>query len=74
MARPSTSGDHAAFLTELRGFFETCDARVDQALAAHFGFDTAVDWITVWLELLTEHLQTPPDQPSSANFQRTPRD
>ncbi|MBC2908247.1 hypothetical protein [Streptomyces cupreus] len=74
MARPSTSGDWTAFLVELHGFFETCDACVDQALAAHFGFDTAVDWITVSLELFTEHLQTPPDQPSPANFQESPRD
>ncbi|WP_327348371.1 hypothetical protein [Streptomyces europaeiscabiei] len=43
-------------------------------LAEHFGFDTAVGWITVSLELFTEHLQAPPDQPSSANFPESHRD
>jgi hypothetical protein len=33
---------------------------VDEALAAHFGFDTAVDWITAGRELATEHLQSSP--------------
>ncbi|MFD8726269.1 hypothetical protein ACFV2H_52325 [Streptomyces sp. NPDC059629] len=56
MDRPAT-GDWAVFLAELHGFFETCAEDVDDALTAHFGFDTAVDWITASLELVTEHLQ-----------------
>ncbi|MEU9395763.1 hypothetical protein AB0D86_37910 [Streptomyces sp. NPDC048324] len=64
MARPSATGDWTASLAELHDFFEVCDSHVDKALAAHFGFDTAVDWITVSLELFTEHLQ---HQPSPAN-------
>jgi hypothetical protein len=74
MARPLTSGDWAVFLTELHEFFESCDSHVDKALAAHFGFDTAVDWITAGLELATEHLRARPNQPSPANFQENPRD
>jgi len=45
-------GDQAVFLAELHGFFETCGEEVDNALAAHFGFDTAADWITAGLELV----------------------
>jgi hypothetical protein len=71
MAKPSATGDWTAFLAELHGFFATCDEDVDEALAAHFGFDTAVDWITVSLELFTEQLQ---QQPSPANFQENQRD
>lgn len=52
----------AAFLTELAGFFEAADPGVDKALADHFGFDTAVDWAIVTLELFTEAL-TPPQPP-----------
>jgi hypothetical protein len=59
MTGPVT-GDWTVFLAELRGFFETCGEEVDDALAAHFGFDTAVDWITASLELVTEHQQIPP--------------
>ncbi|MEV0210873.1 hypothetical protein AB0H97_37400 [Streptomyces sp. NPDC050788] len=57
MTGPTTSGDWSVFLAELHGFFETCGKEVDKALAAHFGFDTAVDWITASLELINEHLQ-----------------
>jgi hypothetical protein len=67
MAKPLVTGDWAVFLTELHGFFEACGEDVDEALAAHFGFDTAVDWITVSLELFTEHLQQPPPANSPEN-------
>jgi hypothetical protein len=60
MAKPLVTGNWAVFLTELHGFFEACGDDVGDALAAHFGFDTAVDWITVSLELFTEHLQSSP--------------
>jgi hypothetical protein len=69
--RPLTSDDWTVFLAELHGFFMACGEDVDAALAAHFGFETAVDWITVSLELVTEHLQP---QPSPANFQEIHRD
>ncbi|MFE0418359.1 MULTISPECIES: hypothetical protein [Streptomyces] len=52
-----TTARVTVFLTELHGFFDSCDEQVDAALARHFGFDTAVDWITASLELVTEHLQ-----------------
>jgi hypothetical protein len=68
MDRPA-AGDQAVFLAELHDFFETCGEDVDDALAARFGFDTAVDWITASLELVTEHLQ---QQPSPANFEGSP--
>lgn len=70
-ARPQAANDWAVFLTELHDFFEVCDSDVDAALAAHFGFGTAVDWVTASLELVTEHLQP---QPSPANFQENQRD
>ncbi|MDX3775955.1 hypothetical protein [Streptomyces europaeiscabiei] len=70
MDRPA-AGDQAVFLAELHEFFETCGEDVDDALAAHFGFDTAVDWITASLELVTEHLQ---QQASPANFRKDQRD
>lgn len=68
---PPAAGDWTVFLTELHDFFEVCAPDVDAALAAHFGFDTAVDWVTVSLELVTDHLQP---QPSPANFQEMNRD
>ncbi|MGW9030908.1 hypothetical protein ACWGQ5_44005 [Streptomyces sp. NPDC055722] len=67
MAKPLAPGDLTAFLTELHDFFEVCDDGVDEALAAHFGFDTAVDWITASLELFTERLQQHPHPLSPAN-------
>jgi hypothetical protein len=69
MTRPST-GDQAVFLAELHGFFETCGEEVDDALAAHFGFDTAVDWITAGLELINEHLQQTASPANSPKDQR----
>ncbi|MGW2183718.1 hypothetical protein ACWCXX_38070 [Streptomyces sp. NPDC001732] len=73
MARPLTSGEWAVFLTELHGFFEACGEDLDEALAAHFGFDTAPDWVTAGLEMVTEHLQAPPHQPSPAKSQENLR-
>lgn len=69
---PLAPGDWAVFLTELHGFFEACDEDLDEALACHFGFDTAVDWITAGLELVTEHLQLQHATP--ANSMENPRD
>ncbi|MFF0451120.1 hypothetical protein ACWF94_12930 [Streptomyces sp. NPDC055078] len=60
MAKPLATGDWAVFLKELHGFFEACGDDVDEALAAHVGFDTAADWITAALELATEHLKSSP--------------
>ncbi|WP_330301638.1 MULTISPECIES: hypothetical protein [unclassified Streptomyces] len=54
MPKPLDPAGLSVFLAELHGFFEACDESVDQALADQFGFDTAVDWITVSLELATE--------------------
>lgn len=50
----------AAFLTELAGFFEAADTCVDDALAAHFGEDTAVDWVIAVLELSAGQLGLQP--------------
>lgn len=62
MTRPSLTGnDWTVFLTELHAFLEACDEDVDTALADHFGFDTAVDWLTAGLELLAEHLRERPE-------------
>ncbi|SFN95958.1 hypothetical protein SAMN04487980_104037 [Streptomyces sp. cf124] len=69
MAAPA-AGDWTVFLAELRGFFETCGEEVDDALTAHFGFDTAVDWIAVSLELVTEHLQPTAPPANSRKDQR----
>jgi hypothetical protein len=57
----AAGGDWTAFLTELHGFLETCGEDVDAALAGHFGFDTAVDWLIAGLELLAEHLRELPE-------------
>ncbi|MEH0628552.1 hypothetical protein [Streptomyces stelliscabiei] len=70
MAKPLTTGDWTVFLEELHGYFEACGEDVNEALAAHFGFDTAADWITVSLELFTEHLL----QSSPANRPENHRD
>lgn len=43
MAKPLATGDWAVFLNELPGFFEACGDDVDEAPAADFGCDTAVD-------------------------------
>lgn len=60
MTRPfATTGGQVAFLAELHGFFEACGEDVDAALAAHFGFDTAIDWVITGLELFTGAVNTP---------------
>ncbi|MDX3716060.1 hypothetical protein PV733_45685 [Streptomyces europaeiscabiei] len=60
MAEPLATGGWAVALKELHSFFEACGDDVDEALAAHFGFDTANDRITAGLELATEHIQSSP--------------
>jgi hypothetical protein len=57
----------AVFLAELHAFFETCNERVEGAVEAHFGFSTALDWITVSLELAREELTREPHAPDLTN-------
>ena len=64
MTSPRPEPAHlATFLTELAGFLEAAGPGIDSALAAHFGFDTAVDWAIGTLELSAEALTQP--RPSS---------
>ena len=56
MPKPPDLAGLALFLTELQSFLEACDQDVDQALADHFGFEEAVDWAIVSLELFAEDL------------------
>jgi len=51
----------AVFLAELARFLETAPPCVDQALADHFGEDTAVDWAITGPETAAGHLTAPAD-------------
>jgi hypothetical protein len=50
----------AVFFIELAAFFEAADHAVDDALARHFGFATAADWVIAHLELLACNRPQPP--------------
>ena len=60
----------ATFLTTLAGFIEAAGTDVDDALAAHFGEDTAVDWVIASLELFAEQLQGPSPEPVTSRLPR----